>query len=99
MQSDKKTYACLFRDSMKERRIRASQQIFKIKLFLEKSENSLQIAEYIKDIEPSKDLPKKLHWDYWAIIISLTIRCSMLLKPLSFQKAMRFRTMMPHRLL
>lgn len=70
MQSDKKTYACLFRDCMKERRIRASQQIFKIKLFLEKSENSLQIAEYIKDIEPLKDLPKKLHWDYWAIIIS-----------------------------
>jgi len=70
MQPEKEIYAGLFEDCLKEKRIKASQQIFKIKLFLEKSENSLQIAEYIKDIKPSRDLPKKLHWDYWAIIIS-----------------------------
>lgn len=70
MQFDRKTYANLFRGYTKERRIKESQEIFKIRLFLEKAENSLQIAKYIKDIKPPKDLPKKLHWDYWAIIIS-----------------------------
>lgn len=70
MPFDRKTYAILFKGCVKERRIKRSQEIFKIRLFLEKAENSLQIAKYIKDIEPSKDLPKKLHWDYWAITIS-----------------------------
>jgi uncharacterized protein (UPF0332 family) len=70
MRFDKETYASLFKGYVKEKRIKESQQIFKIRLFLEKAENSLQIAKYIKDIEPSKDLPKKFHWDYWAIIIS-----------------------------
>ena len=28
------------------------------------------IAKHHKDIQPSKDSPKKLHWNYWAIIIS-----------------------------
>ena len=44
--------------------------MFKIKLFLGKAENSLQIAQFVKDIKPTKDQPKKLHWDYWAITIS-----------------------------
>ncbi|MDP2907797.1 MAG: HEPN domain-containing protein [Nanoarchaeota archaeon] len=70
MPFDTKTYAGLFRGYAQEKRIRESREIFKIRLFLEKSENSLQIAKYIKDIKPSKDLPKKLHWDYWAITIS-----------------------------
>ena len=43
---------------------------FKIKLFLEKSENSLQIAKHHKDIIPKAGEPEKLHWNYWAITIS-----------------------------
>ncbi|MBM3200442.1 HEPN domain-containing protein [Candidatus Woesearchaeota archaeon] len=67
---DKKAYADMFKECVKDRRIKSSQETFKIRLFLEKSESSLQIAEHIKGMEPSEDLPKKLHWDYWAIIIA-----------------------------
>ncbi|MFH0989443.1 MAG: HEPN domain-containing protein [bacterium] len=41
-----------------------------IKLFLEKSENSLQIAAFHKDIKPNESQPEKLYWHYWAIVIS-----------------------------
>ena len=47
-----------------------STQTFKIKQFLEKAENSLQIAQYIKAFRPPAGLPKKLHWNYWAITIA-----------------------------
>ena len=60
----------MFDVGIKENRIKKSNQIFKVKLFLEKGENSLLIAKHITEIQPSKDQPKKLFWDYWAITIS-----------------------------
>ena len=59
-----------FNQFVKDGRIRKSHDIFKVKLFLEKGENSLLIAKHTKDIQPGKDLPKKLYWNYWAITIS-----------------------------
>ncbi len=70
MQFDKEEYKQIFEEYVKEKRIKKSQQSFKIKLFLEKAENSLLIAKHTKEIQPSKDQPKKLFWDYWAITIS-----------------------------
>src|SRR3989338_5212050 len=70
MEFDKKAYKRLFEDCIRETRIKKSNQTFKINLFLEKGENSLLIAKHIKEIQPSKDQPKKLFWDYWAITIS-----------------------------
>lgn len=70
MEFDKKEYQGMFEEFIKEKRIKESQQSFKIKLFLEKAENSLLIANHTKEIQPSKDQPKKLFWDYWAITIS-----------------------------
>ena len=70
MEFDKTRYNRLFEECIKEGRIKKSQQSFKIKLFLEKAENSLLIAKHVKEIQPSKDQPKKLFWDYWAITIS-----------------------------
>src|SRR3989344_4028973 len=70
MQFDKKEYQKMFEECLKEKRIKKSQQSFKIKLFLEKAENSLLIAKHTKEIRPTKDQPKKLFWDYWAITIS-----------------------------
>jgi len=70
MQFDKKTYAKLFTSCLTEKRIKESTEAFKIKLFLDKAENSLLIAQFVKDINPAKDQPKKLHWNYWAITIS-----------------------------
>lgn len=70
MEFDKKEYQKMFEECLKEKRIKKSQQSFKIKLFLEKAENSLLIAKHTKEIQPSKDQPKKLFWDYWAITIS-----------------------------
>ncbi len=67
---DKKSYANLFKNAITEDRIKKSQESFKVKLFLLKAENSLLIAKYIKEIQPTKDQPKKLYWDYWAITIS-----------------------------
>ena len=55
---------------LREKRIKGSPEVFKIKLFLDKAENSLQIAQFVKDIKPTKDQPKKMHWNYWAITIS-----------------------------
>nr|MBI4156931.1 HEPN domain-containing protein [Candidatus Woesearchaeota archaeon] len=70
MEFDQKVYANLFKNAFAENRIKKSKDSFKIKLFLEKAENSLLIAKHIKDIKPAKDQPLKLHWNYWAIIIS-----------------------------
>lgn len=70
MQFDSKIYGELFKEFLEEKRIKKSNQYFKINLFLEKAENSLLIAKHHKDIKPKKEQPKKLHWDYWAITIS-----------------------------
>ena len=70
MEFDKKEYAVMFNEALANKRIKKSQEIFKIKLFLQKAENSLLIAKHAKDIKPSNDQPPKLHWNYWAITIS-----------------------------
>jgi uncharacterized protein (UPF0332 family) len=70
MAFDKKAYAKLFKNCLIGNRIKKSQETFKIKLFLQKAENSLLIARHAKEIQPTKDQPKKLHWNYWAITIS-----------------------------
>lgn len=67
---DRKAYANLFKIALVEKRIKKSQEIFKIKLFLEKAENSLLITKHVKDIKPTNDQPSKLYWNYWAITIS-----------------------------
>ena len=70
MQFDKELYKELFEECIRHKRIKQSREMFKIKLFLHKAENSLLIAKFHKDIEPTKDVPSKLHWNYWAITIS-----------------------------
>lgn len=60
----------MFSDFIKQKRIKESQDSFKIKLFLQKAENSLLIAQFHKDIKPNKDQAPKLYWDYWAITIA-----------------------------
>ena len=70
MKFNKEEYQELFKEYIKSKRIKKSNQYFKIKLFLEKAENSLLIAKHTKEIQPSKDQPKKLFWDYWAITVS-----------------------------
>ena len=59
-----------FQRYLKKERITKSDQRFKIKLFLDKGENSLLIAKHVKEKTPTKDEPKRLYWDYWAITIS-----------------------------
>jgi len=70
MDFNKEEYQKLFKEYIKSKRIKKSSKYFKIKLFLEKAENSLLIAKHTKKIQPTKDQPKKLFWDYWAITIS-----------------------------
>ena len=70
MQFDQDQYQQMFNDSLKQRKIKESQDIFKIKLFLQKAENSLLIAGFHKEIKPNKDQAPKLYWDYWAITIA-----------------------------
>ena len=70
MQFDRKAYANLFKAAIAEDRIKKSQETFKIKLFLDKAENSLLIAKHAKDIKPTSDQPQKSYWDYWAITIA-----------------------------
>ena len=70
MEFDRRVYANMFKVAFAENRIKKSQETFKIKLFLEKAENSLIIAKHITDIKPTDDQPPKLHWNYWAITIS-----------------------------
>jgi uncharacterized protein (UPF0332 family) len=57
-----------FKEFLKDSRIKKSNQFFKISLFMEKAKNSLLIAKHLKDIKSEQ--PKKLFWDYWAIIVS-----------------------------
>lgn len=64
MEFNKEIYKKEFDEFLKAGRIKKSIQTFKINLFLKKAENSLQIAGYIKDINPNEDQPKKLYWDY-----------------------------------
>ncbi|MBU4241613.1 MAG: hypothetical protein KKF52_00110, partial [Nanoarchaeota archaeon] len=70
MNIEKEIYSEKFKEFLKDKRIKKSNQFFKIKLFLQKAENSLLIAKHIKDLNPNKEEPKKLYWDYWAITIS-----------------------------
>jgi len=70
MQFDKNQYKQMFHDYVKQKRIKRSQDLFKIKLFLQKAENSLLIAKFHKDIKPNNDQAPKLYWDYWAITIA-----------------------------
>lgn len=63
-------YTELFKEFVQKGRITPSTDVFKIKLFLDKGENSLQIAKHHKDIIPKQGEPKKLYWNYWAITIS-----------------------------
>lgn len=70
MEFNRKAYANMFKIALVEGRIKKSPEIFKIKLFLTKAENSLLIARHIKEIRPLKEMPPKHHWNYWAITIS-----------------------------
>jgi uncharacterized protein (UPF0332 family) len=70
MPFDKELYKQRFKEYKQEGRIQRSTQAFKIKLFLDKAENSLLIAQHHKEIEPTEEQPRKLHWHYWAITIS-----------------------------
>ncbi|MFH0701058.1 MAG: HEPN domain-containing protein [Candidatus Woesearchaeota archaeon] len=70
MQFDKNQYRQMFNEGVKQRRIKESLDFFKIKLFLEKAENSLLIAKFHQDIKPQKNQAPKLYWDYWAITIA-----------------------------
>lgn len=63
-------YKTEFDEFVADGRITRSLDLFKIKLFLDKGENSLQIAKHNKDIIPKQGDPKKLYWNYWAITIS-----------------------------
>ena len=69
MEFNKKYYEEQFEQLLNIGKIVKSDNIFKIKLFLKKAENSLQIAEFHKNIKPSEDQPEKVYWDYWAITI------------------------------
>jgi len=70
MQYNKEKYEQIFEEYLRDKRIVISDNSFKIKLFLEKADNSLLIAKHHKEIKPNKDEPTKLHWNYWAITIS-----------------------------
>lgn len=70
MQFDKDQYKLMFIGCVKQKRIKEFQNFFKIKLFLQKAENSLLIAKFHKDVKPNKDQASKLHCDYWAITIA-----------------------------
>ncbi len=70
MPFDKKVYEQLFKECLTDRRIKKSEESFKIKLFLQKGENSLLIAKEMKEKKPSRDEPAKIYWNYWAITIS-----------------------------
>jgi len=63
-------YKKQFNEFVQKGRITRSIDTFKIKLFLAKGENSIQIAKHAKDITPKQGEPKKLYWNYWAITIS-----------------------------
>ena len=70
MQFDKARYAEMFQECLNDKSIKRSQATFKVKLFMQKAENSILIAKFHKEIKPKIDQPNKLHWNYWAITIS-----------------------------
>src|SRR3989338_2497908 len=70
MEFNRQAYKKQFMELLNEKRIVKSVQSFKIKLFLEKAENSILIAKHNKELKPNKDQPKRIFWDYWAITIS-----------------------------
>lgn len=70
MHFNKEEYMKIFEEYLKERKIVHSDNTFKIRLFIAKSENSLLIAKYHMNIHPVKGEPPKLHWHYWAITIA-----------------------------
>ena len=55
MAFDKNFYKQEFEKLLKEGTIKKSNETFKIRLFLKKGENSLLIAKFHKDIQPTKD--------------------------------------------
>ncbi|HDQ59679.1 MAG TPA: hypothetical protein ENN30_00630 [Candidatus Woesearchaeota archaeon] len=57
-------YKEAFGEFVKKKRITESGEIFKIKLFLKKGENSLLIAKHLKDIRPKQGEPEKMYWNY-----------------------------------
>lgn len=59
-----------FTEYLNEDLIKKSTQFYKIKLFIRKAENSLQIAGHLKNLMPNKDQPNKIYWNYWAITVS-----------------------------
>ncbi|MFP4401393.1 MAG: hypothetical protein ACLFPQ_05920 [Candidatus Woesearchaeota archaeon] len=61
MQYNNEKYEELFEKFKHDDRIKKSSETFKIKLFLEKAESSLYIANHHKEIKPTKDEPPKLH--------------------------------------
>ena len=61
MQLDKDQYRQTFNDYVDKNRIKESSHFFKIKLFLQKAENSLLIAKFHHDINPNKDQAPKLY--------------------------------------
>ncbi|MFH1590701.1 MAG: HEPN domain-containing protein [archaeon] len=70
MEFNKEECTKRFNEFVEARRVRKSSDTFKIHLFLKKAESSLQIAEHVKNYDPSNDEPEKLYWNYWAITIS-----------------------------
>lgn len=70
MKDDKQYYKEKFNEEIREKNIVESNAEYKVKQFLKKSESSLAIAEFHKNIEPKEGQPKKLYWLYWAITIS-----------------------------
>ncbi len=59
-----------FRECVRLKRITKATGTFKVRLFLDKGENSLFIAKSMKNKIPTKDEPPKQYWNYWAITIS-----------------------------
>jgi uncharacterized protein (UPF0332 family) len=57
-----------FKEYLNKKRIRKTKEFFKVKLFLDKAQNSLLIAMHHKNSK--HDNPSKLYWNYWAITIS-----------------------------
>jgi uncharacterized protein (UPF0332 family) len=70
MKHDKELYKQMFIEHNEAGNIIASNASFKIKQFLKKAENSLAIAYFHKNINPTNEQPEKMYWIYWAITIS-----------------------------
>ena len=70
MKHDKELYKQMFIEQNEAGNILESNASFKIKQFLKKAENSLAIAYFHKNINPTSEQPEKMYWIYWAITIS-----------------------------